>query len=284
MSEQLIHKAMLSIMRGIGAIKKSKEVTFGEKYKYRGIDQVYEAVHPLMIEFGVYMTAEILDRHREERQTARGGAMIYTQLRMRYHFHAEDGSSVLTEVEGEGMDTSDKSSNKAMSVAHKYAILQAFCVPTEDFEDADKEKHDLKPRQVPAKQQAPATQQTPPKQQAAPPQSSAQIKSDSDGTTSLRIAKVEERLNKDGKPFLSLRATQALSSGKPFLFVKRAELFDAMRTAEGEDCMVVFDPKQPDFPTVIDVKLIGDTAFRNGKPVKTLEQELEIGDDDPIPF
>src|SRR5690606_6278200 len=61
-------------------------------------------------------------------------------------FHATDGSSVSTEVEGEGMDSGDKSSNKAMAVAHKYAILQAFCIPTEDMPDPDAEVHQPTPK------------------------------------------------------------------------------------------------------------------------------------------
>jgi hypothetical protein len=41
------------------------------------------------------------------------------------------------------MDTGDKSTNKAMSMAMKYASLLTFCIPTEG-EDADAATHDLK--------------------------------------------------------------------------------------------------------------------------------------------
>jgi len=37
------------------------------------------------------------------------------------------------------MDSGDKSSNKAMAVAMKYACLQLFCIPTEDMGDPDSE-------------------------------------------------------------------------------------------------------------------------------------------------
>ena len=149
-----IHAAMLAIMGEIGAIEKTRTVSgFGAGYKFRGIDQVYEAIHPLMIKHGVFMTAEVLDKSREERtgtnSSGRPTVTAFTSLRMRYHFRAADGSSVYTEAEGEGMDSGDKSSNKAMAIAHKYAILQAFCVPTEQTDDPDAEVQQIAPREAP---------------------------------------------------------------------------------------------------------------------------------------
>ena len=58
---------------------------------------------------------------------------------MKYTFYAEDGSSVSAVVQGEGMDSADKSSNKAMSVAFKYACFQVLCIPTEEMKDPDAE-------------------------------------------------------------------------------------------------------------------------------------------------
>ncbi len=39
---------------------------------------------------------------------------------------------------GEGLDNSDKATNKAMSGAMKYALIELFCVPTQDVEDSDR--------------------------------------------------------------------------------------------------------------------------------------------------
>ena len=141
----------------------------GVSYKFRGIDQVYEALHPLMIKHGVFMTAEVIEKSREERTTIKRDerygdkttVSAFTCLHMRYHFVAADGSSVYTEAEGEGMDSGDKSSNKAMAAAHKYAILQAFCVPTEATDDPDAEVHEVTPRPATTRPaQAPKLQMT----------------------------------------------------------------------------------------------------------------------------
>lgn len=140
-----IHTRMVEILRDLDAIGKDQRNT-QQNFQYRGIDQVYNAINPLLAKHGVFMTAEVLGKTREERQSKTGGVLAFTCLRMRYHFHATDGTSVMTEAEGEGMDSGDKSSNKAMAVAHKYALLQAFCVPTKDLDDPDATSHEVTAR------------------------------------------------------------------------------------------------------------------------------------------
>ncbi len=75
----------------------------------------------------------------EERETKNGGLMIYRRYKIAYHFLAEDGSRVTAVVVGEASDTSDKATNKCLSIAYKYAMLQIFAIPTEDIEDPDRE-------------------------------------------------------------------------------------------------------------------------------------------------
>ena len=41
------------------------------------------------------------------------------------------------------MDSGDKAANKAMSAAHKYALLQVFCIPTEEPKDSENEHHEI---------------------------------------------------------------------------------------------------------------------------------------------
>ena len=45
---------------------------------------------------------------------------------------------------GEGMDSGDKASNKAMAIAYKYALFQVFCIPTEEMTDPDGESYETK--------------------------------------------------------------------------------------------------------------------------------------------
>lgn len=150
-----IHARMVAVMRDLGAIGKDKK-NEQQGFKYRGIDDVYNAINPILAKHGVFMTAEIMSKTREERTNAKGTVLAFTCLRMRYNFCAEDGSMVCTEAEGEGMDSGDKSSNKAMAVAHKYALLQAFCIPTQDLDDPDAQIHAVTAKQPPATVTKPA--------------------------------------------------------------------------------------------------------------------------------
>ena len=51
------------------------------------------------------------------------------------------------------MDRSDKSTNKAMSAAFKYACFQTFCIPTEEMRDADAESPQAQPKGYPPREQ-----------------------------------------------------------------------------------------------------------------------------------
>ena len=132
-------------MRKIGAIGKTSENT-QQKYKFRGIDAVYNALNPVMSELGLFVCPEILDHRREERiseKTYNGQTtqtvLKYSILTIKYTLYAPDGSKISCVVVGEGMDSGDKASNKAMSVALKYACFQLFMIPTEEIIDPDAE-------------------------------------------------------------------------------------------------------------------------------------------------
>ena len=131
-----IYEAITSIMQkgyAVGKDRKNEQ----QRFFYRGIDDVMNVFQPLMAEAGIFLVPEVLEAKREDRQTAKGGNLIYSILKMKYTFYASDGSSVSAVVIGEGMDSGDKASNKAMAVAMKYAMFQVFCIPTEDLADPD---------------------------------------------------------------------------------------------------------------------------------------------------
>ena len=137
-----IHENMVKAMQAINAIGKD-QVNQHYKFNFRGIDQVYNAMHPILKENGIFMLPSVLEVTREERQTNKGGTNIYTIAKIQYSFCAEDGSSVDCVVVGEAMDTSDKGMNKAMAIAHKYALFQVFCIPTEEMPDPDAEYNEV---------------------------------------------------------------------------------------------------------------------------------------------
>jgi hypothetical protein len=108
-------------------------------FMYRGIDDVMNALQPLLAKNKVFIVPEILEQTREERTTSKGGNLIYSICKIKYKFYAEDGSSVEAITIGEGMDSGDKATNKAMAIAMKYALFQVFCIPTDEMKDPDSE-------------------------------------------------------------------------------------------------------------------------------------------------
>lgn len=129
-----IYQAIIGVMADIGAIGKEKRNT-QQGFKYRGVDDVMNALQPVMVQHGLFVVPEIIDQKREERQTKNKGNLIYSVCTVRYTFYAKDGSSVQCVVIGEGMDSGDKATNKAMSIAFKYACFQVFCIPTEEMKE-----------------------------------------------------------------------------------------------------------------------------------------------------
>lgn len=113
-------------------------------YNFRGIDDVYAAVAPLLAKHGLCILPRVVSREVTERQTQKGGILFYTVVQMEFDFVcAEDGSKHTVTTVGEAMDSGDKSSNKAMSAAYKYAAFQAFAIPTEGDNDADASTHEV---------------------------------------------------------------------------------------------------------------------------------------------
>lgn len=165
MARPMIYGKIADCMRQLGAIGKTRK-NLQQGFMYRGVDAVMNALNPVLTANRMFCVPEVLEQHREERQTRSGGNLIYSILKMRYTLYAEDGSNVSAVVIGEGMDSSDKSSNKAMSVAYKYAMFQIFSIPTEELVDPDGETPPESTRK-PAQTQQKHDQPTPPPARAA---------------------------------------------------------------------------------------------------------------------
>lgn len=140
-----IYQTISDVMAEIGFIGKDTKNQM-QGFMYRGIDAVMNALNPALIKHKLFIVPEVLEQTREERQNAKGTTLIYSICKVKYTFFAEDGSSVSAIVIGEGMDSGDKATNKAMSIAFKYACFQVFCIPTEEMVDPDSECHEVVPK------------------------------------------------------------------------------------------------------------------------------------------
>jgi ERF superfamily len=172
-------RKVLQLMKLVTHIGKERQADMGQggKFRFRGIDEAMDAVGHAMREVGVILSPEVLKDETSTTPVTKKGdgrngpyestiLWTTTKLTMRYTFvDPEDGSTHPIEMVGEGRDASDKSTSKAGSMAFKYALLQALCIPVNGLDDSDNA-----PPQVMENERstAPATQ--PPAQQQAPPQ------------------------------------------------------------------------------------------------------------------
>lgn len=120
-------------------IAKTRKNTQGAGYNFRGIDDVYAALSPLLSAHKLVVIPRVMQREVIERQSKNGGALFYVTVHAEFDFvSALDGTTHTAATFGEAMDSSDKATNKAMSAAYKYAAFMTFAIPTEgEDNDAD---------------------------------------------------------------------------------------------------------------------------------------------------
>lgn len=147
-----VHEAMVAIMAAVDPISKNQRNT-GQGYSFRGVDDVYQALQAIMANHGVFTTSEVKgDPNYTEFQLGKNNTLTFrTRAVFRFTFWHVSGGSVSTETIGEGMDSGDKASNKSMSIAHKYALLQAFLIPTDEPKDPENDDHSIPAKVQPLK-------------------------------------------------------------------------------------------------------------------------------------
>jgi hypothetical protein len=147
-----VYKAINAVQAALSKIGITKDGrnTQGAGYNFRGIDQVYNTLSPLLSEHGLCILPRVVKSEQTERTSSKGGVLIYSYVTMEFDLVcAEDGSKHTICTVGEAFDSGDKSMNKAMSAAYKYAAFQAFAIPTEGDNDADAHTHEVAPRKAP---------------------------------------------------------------------------------------------------------------------------------------
>lgn len=142
-----IYQAISAIAADLAeeGVAKTRKVEFGRtKYSFRGVDDAYAALAPLLIKHKVVILPRYVS-HKETQWTSDSGNVQFKAIvEAEFDFVMADGELTSTVVGGaayglkhtirtigEGMDSGDKAVNKAMSNAYKYAVWQTFCVPVE---------------------------------------------------------------------------------------------------------------------------------------------------------
>ena len=159
MSNQ-IYADLAKVMRSVDHVGKG-DFNSHQKFNFRGIDGVLNAVGPALREHNVVVYPRLHDVAYEEVKTSGGKASTACRVVVDYVFASVDGSTVESRVAAESLDTGDKAMPKAMSVAMRTALIQALALPT-DEPDPDsftytREAADEKNERVAAKIEAAGT-------------------------------------------------------------------------------------------------------------------------------
>lgn len=140
-----IQTAITEVMTAVGAVAK-RERNASQGFNFRGIDSVVNAVSPAMRAAGlvVHPTVQQVEYATVEVGKSRT-PMGHVRIVAAFTFTAPDGSSITSVVPAEAMDSGDKATAKAMSVAFRTALLQTFVLPTDET-DPDSDSYERAPQ------------------------------------------------------------------------------------------------------------------------------------------
>ena len=130
-----IHTALVAAMRDIcklGIGKTSQASAGGANYRYRGIDAAMNEMSPIFVNNGITVTprySELTTVERVRGAPADGKFSRVVTVKGSFTFAAADGSFVTAEAYGESIDTGDKATIKAQTVAFRTVLFQQFIVP-----------------------------------------------------------------------------------------------------------------------------------------------------------
>ena len=125
-----VTEALAAVMTDVQAVAK-KDRNDHQKFNFRGIDAVLNAVGPALRKHGVVVVPNVDSVTYDDVTTSTGKGATACRVLVTYTFHHGD-SSLTCRVAAEAWDHGDKAAAKAMSVAFRTALLQALALPTDE--------------------------------------------------------------------------------------------------------------------------------------------------------
>ena len=131
MKAPAVYKAIAAVTAELSRAGIAKNQTNEQEgWAFRGIDDVYNALSPLLAKHKLCILPRILERTASQQRQSGGDSVTHVALKVAFDFvSAADGSMHSVEIWGEGADRADKATNKALASAYKYAAFQVFCIP-----------------------------------------------------------------------------------------------------------------------------------------------------------
>jgi len=135
-----VHETVAAVMAEVTAVGKGEK--HGQGWSFRGVDAVVNAVAPACRKHGLVVLPEVLDHEASVLASSGGKQMRAVTVRVGYRLVGPEGDELTVVSVGEAMDHGDKATAKAMSVAWRTALIQAFMLPT-DEPDPDHDTYEV---------------------------------------------------------------------------------------------------------------------------------------------
>lgn len=193
-----IYEAIAGVIADCGFVGKDK-VNKQQGFKYRSVDDVFNALHPALAKNKVVIVPTVVERKCEEvGRTKNGTAILKVVCKVKYDIFAKDGSRITSIIYGEGMDMGDKATNKAMAIAYKYLCFQVFCIPTEEMTDPDAESLEGEiENQTPTNKKQNVPKNEAPKKNEAQPKENADV-AENDKITPVMLTTIRKEQTRTG--------------------------------------------------------------------------------------
>jgi hypothetical protein len=142
-----VYEAINNVMDEVRSVAKNDKNT-QQNFNFRGIDAVVNAVSPAMRKHGLTVRPSNVLSIEHLPFTSKSGALgVACRVLVEYTFTDLKGDECTSVVAAEANDYGDKATPKAMSVAFRTCLLQAFALPTTETDpDADTYDHGERPQ------------------------------------------------------------------------------------------------------------------------------------------
>lgn len=128
-----VHIAWLRVRRDVRSIAKNEQYNAaGTRYNFRGVDTVVQAFGPVTLKHGVsVLPTQVVAEYRDT-TSSKGNKMRECTVSVTWQIFGPAGDSIQLQSAGEALDSADKGTAKAQSVALRVLLLTSGLVPTGD--------------------------------------------------------------------------------------------------------------------------------------------------------
>ncbi|MEV8396330.1 ERF family protein [Streptomyces niveus] len=135
-----VHIAWLRVRKDVRGIAKGEQYNGGgTRFTFRGVDTVVNTFGPVTLRHGVSVLPVEVDASYRDTTTSKGSKMRECTVRVSWLIVGPKGDTLSLQTQGEALDSADKGTAKAQSVALRVLLLTGGLTPTHDRDpDADR--------------------------------------------------------------------------------------------------------------------------------------------------